>query len=289
MLFHCLYTIILVMVLMKDDPMCPCGYVPKGARRQAMQSLHKHKKGCRAKSLIEDLRSRLNVVQNENVQLKMKMETILTTPTLSSGGTNNGSDNKVPQTNRCQSTIYKLVRVADGKALYTGATCDPSQREREHKSVHSQCRLVRQYVRKHGKRSLRLEAQMQCRFEDRDVNESHYIVLNNTLYHPSSNPDGLNLRHGSRAGAEEDSVGDSSIVPACRGLVPIGNVADEAMAESDAFADFARICTDLDDRTTEIGTVCNELLRETHPDKANGRMFSATEVAAMLNSVKRTL
>ena len=64
-------------------------------------------------------------------------------------------------------------------------------------------------------------------------------------------------------------------------LSRIGNVADEAMAESDAFVDFARICTDLDDR--------NELLRETHPDKANGRMFSATEVAAMLNSVKRTL
>ena len=36
-------------------------------------------------------------------------------------------------------------------------------------------------------------------------------------------------------------------------------------------------------------SVCNSLLRETHPDKARDRVFSATEVAAMLNKVKDTI
>lgn len=65
-------------------------------------------------------------------------------------------------------------------------------------------------------------------------------------------------------------------------------VADEMRVESDAIADVADLCEDLEDCSGADG-LCRELLREVHPDRAGGRSYSAAEVAAMLNEVRESI
>ena len=106
-----------------------------------------------------------------------------------------------------ETTIYALIDTLLLKPIYTGKTGDADRRLGQHRSDSSSCRLVAQFVRKHGRARVGIRPLVRCSDEDADTNESFYIVKNNTLY-----PNGLNLRHGSMAGAESD--GCTSLVAA---------------------------------------------------------------------------
>ena len=106
-----------------------------------------------------------------------------------------------------ETTIYALVDMQLLKPIYTGKTVDAHRRLGQHRSDSSSCRLVAQFVRKHGKARVGIRPLVRCSDADGDTNESFYIMKNNTLY-----PNGLNLRHGSMAGVESDE---------CTALVPV--------------------------------------------------------------------
>jgi hypothetical protein len=180
-------------------------------------------------------------------------------------------------------TIYALIFLPTAKRVYTGRTKDPDRRLNQHASRGSKCRLVRNAFRKHGRKSFALEPILRCRAADADANESYWIIQNQTLY-----PDGYNLRHGSKAGDADDGALDTALVPVCTGVVPFEGFADEAKACAEGWEDVAEIARDLDDSRNEVDEVCKDLLREVHPD-AHGdeaRTYTATEVAAMLNTVR---
>ena len=126
-------------------------------------------------------------------------------------------------------TIYKVIYVPEDRAVYTGRTRDPERRLKQHRSASSKCRLLRNAIRKFGIRKHVIEPIVRCRASDADVNESHYIMANKTLY-----PSGYNLRHGSKAGHVDD--GEHSLIP-MRRTIPIGNMADELKAISEATND----------------------------------------------------
>ena len=71
------------------------------------------------------------------------------------------------------------------------------------------------------------------------------------------------------------------------GIVTFDGVADELQARSEAFADLASICEDLED-CSATDDVCRDLLREVHPDRGD-RSYSADEVAVMLNTVRESV
>ena len=98
-------------------------------------------------------------------------------------------------------TIYALIDLLLLKPIYTGKTVDAHRRLRQHTSDSSSCRLVAQFVNKHGRSRVGIRPLVRCKAEDADTNESFYIIKNNTMF-----PNGLNLRHGSKAGDEPDGV-----------------------------------------------------------------------------------
>jgi hypothetical protein len=178
-------------------------------------------------------------------------------------------------------TIYKLVYVPENRAVYTGRTKDPERRLAQHASASSKCRLVRNAMRRYGRSKFKIEPIMRCSADDADANESYYIMANNTMY-----PEGYNLRHGCKAGAE--SEGDVRVAERICGIIPFANLSDELNAGSEAYADLAEICENLED-CSATEELCRQLLREVHPDKAGDTMYSATEVAAMLNQVRESV
>lgn len=178
-------------------------------------------------------------------------------------------------------TIYKLVYVPENRAVYTGRTKDPERRLAQHASASSKCRMVRNAMRRHGRSKFKIEPIMRCSADDADANESYYIMSNNTMY-----PEGYNLRHGAMAGAEND--GDVRVAERACGIIPFEDMSDELIAQGEAHIDMAEICENLED-CSATEELCRQLLREVHPDKAGDTMYSATDVAAMLNQVRESV
>jgi hypothetical protein len=85
-------------------------------------------------------------------------------------------------------TIYALIDTLYNIPVYTGKAVDPHRRLLAHRRDAGSCRLVRQFVRKHGKARIDIKPLVRCSAADADANESFYIVKNNTMY-----PNGLNL------------------------------------------------------------------------------------------------
>lgn len=139
--------------------------------------------------------------------------------------------------------------------------------------------------RKHGRKCFSLEPIMRCYASDADVNESYWIIQNQTLY-----PNGYNLRHGSMAGEEGSGSLDTALVPTCTGVIPFTGFADEANACAEAWSDVAEMASGADDAADEVDALCRDLLRQVHPDAHGGetRTYTAGEVAAMLNAVRET-
>jgi|EP00966_Prymnesium_polylepis_P000886 hypothetical protein len=208
-----------------------------------------------------------------------------TTLALSNSNTEEDDVRKVREehndTRECLVTIYVLIHIPSQRKVYTGRTKNISTRLQQHASKNSNCRLVRNAFRKHGRSSFTIQPLMRCRDSDADANESYWIMKNNTLY-----PNGYNLRHGSKAG-EEDAA--HSIVQRCSDVVSFNSMSEEAMACADSWEDIATIVADLDDNN-DADTMCKELLKEVHPDRdSSERFYSATEVSQMLNSVRECL
>jgi len=183
--------------------------------------------------------------------------------------------------------IYALL--LEGNFVYTGKTANPDARLASHASRSSQCRLVRNAFKKHGRAKFTLKVLMRCSAADADANESSWIVKNNTLH-----PNGFNLRHGAAAG---EDLSDKQIVPAFSGVVPFEGEADEAEAEGESWSDLADVLREGDavdekeaaqEEATKraVDAALKAVLRETHPDRAGDRTFTATEVAALVNSVR---
>ena len=183
-------------------------------------------------------------------------------------------------------TIYALIYLPTGERVYTGRTKDPDRRLAQHAAKGSKCRLVRNAFRKYGRKSFGLEPILRCRASDADANESFWIIENKTLY-----PDGYNLRHGSNAGEEDDDSLATALVPTCTGVIPFTGIADETRACAEGWEDVAEIVDGVDETKSEAYDLCNDFLRQVHPDAHGGetRAYSADEVAAMLNAVREAV
>ena len=195
-------------------------------------------------------------------------------------------------------TIYGLTFVPDNRIVYTGRTKDPDRRLAQHARRSSQCRLVRNAFKKHGRKSFRLDVLMRCRASDAKTNETAWIIKNNTLH-----PNGYNLMHGATAGEESDP--DCQLVPSFTGVVPFEGEEEEIRAVSESWADVADVIehgniAEEQERQQEaaqqelskqgVDTACRALLKQIPPDRAGeGRTFTATEVAALVNSVRARL
>ena len=142
-------------------------------------------------------------------------------------------------------TIYGLVLVPEDRIVYTGRTKDPDRRLAQHARRSSQCRLVRNAFKKHGRKNFRLEVLMRCRASDAKANESAWIVKNDTLH-----PNGYNLMHGATAGEESDP--SRQLVPAFAGVVPFEGEKEEIQAFAEAWTDVAEV---LDDGDTAVVVV----------------------------------
>ena len=177
-------------------------------------------------------------------------------------------------------TIYKIVYLPDGRAVYTGRTKDPARRMKQHASASSGCRLLRNAIRRYGISKFSIQPIVRCMPIDADANESYYIMANKTMH-----PDGYNLRHGSMAGVERV---DEECALVATSIVAFDGTADELRAQGEAAFDVAAICDDLED-CSATEDVCRDLLRETHPDRAGDRVFTASEVTAMLNTVRESV
>lgn len=180
-------------------------------------------------------------------------------------------------------TIYKLIYLPENRAVYTGRTKDMQQRLQQHGARSSGCRLVRNAIRRHGRSKFGIEPIMRCKAADADANESYYIMANNTMY-----PDGYNLRHGSMAGAEAEDETRVRVAEYVTGMIAFQGVADEFRAQSEATADLADMCDQLED-CSGVEEMCRNLLRDVHPDRSGDRSYSADEVAAMINAVRESV
>jgi hypothetical protein len=195
-------------------------------------------------------------------------------------------------------TIYGLVLVPEGRVVYTGRTNDPDRRLAQHARRSSQCRLVRNAFKKHGRKSFRLDVLMRCRAADAKANEAAWILKNGTLY-----PCGYNLTHGATAGEELDLA--KQLVPAFAGVVPFEGEEEAVEAISESWVDLAQVLAEgkvaeeqreeAEQREAEkreaakraVDGAFRSVLRETHPDRAGAeRSFTANEVAALLNAAR---
>lgn len=183
--------------------------------------------------------------------------------------------------------IYMVIYIPEDRAVYIGKTMHEKTRLSAHGSRSSKCRLMRNALRKNGLKNYRLSPILRCKAADADANESEWIIKSNTLF-----PNGLNLRHGSKAGESADM--DSAITPVCSSVIPFSGVADEAAAHAEAWSDIADMAEestqDTGDDTNNVDVVCKDLLKRVHPDRGGGdRSYTGVEVAAMLNSIREVL
>jgi hypothetical protein len=192
--------------------------------------------------------------------------------------------------------IYCLVFIPEDRVVYTGRTKDPDRRLAQHARRSSQCRLVRNAFKKHGRKNFCLEVLMRCHPDDAKANESAWIIKNNTLY-----PRGYNLVHGSTAGDETDV--DKQIVPSFCNIVPFNCDIDEANAISESWADIAQVLeegkvsenADNDNDEQLKGSVAlHEFCKDEearkrmrvalHPDKLQGMSDTTTKAAETIRN-----
>jgi len=182
--------------------------------------------------------------------------------------------------------IYNLIFIPENRPVYTGKTNDKDRRFQEHLSQNSKCRLVYDFIQKHGKENFRIHPILRCKKEDADMNESYFIIKMKTMY-----PEGLNLRHGSKAGVELSEHTLINYDEKCG----FENLADELHAISEAWTDLSGICNyelctlPEEETETNIDTAIKDLLRQVHPDKNPGKTFAAEEVCKMVLSLKKKM
>ena len=101
------------------------------------------------------------------------------------------------------------------------------------------------------------------------------------------------MRHCASAGEE---YSDSEIVPSFSGVVPFEGDADEVDAEVKSWSNVAEVLEEGEmtedpapEETTKraVDNALKAVLRETHPDRAGERSFTSTEVAAIVNGLRR--
>ena len=229
----------------------------------------RHRRVCKAVQLEKKLRDLLA----ENERLKRQVGD----KSADSGTT---SDN-YPRPKRPKSdgkvAIYAIVHKPTLQTVYVGKTTNLERRFQQHVMYTSQCRLIRDAFLKEGKASFEIRALMYCSEADADKNESMMITKMNTLH-----PNGLNLRCGTMAGAEEaDNVLTTGNL--CTDLVPFEDVSDECEATARAWANLTEMLTDVGGE--DVDDVCKKWLKQVHPDVSNAT-FSATEVAAIVNNIR---
>ena len=100
-------------------------------------------------------------------------------------------------------------------------------------------------------------------------------------------PNGLNLRCGSRAGVEETDASLTTIDDSCTDVVAFENISDESDATAQGWADVAQMLKDGDDGE-DVDIVCKKWLKKIHPDVSKQETFSAAEVAAIVNDIRKT-
>lgn len=199
------------------------------------------------------------------------------------GGTAMGQpDRHKRQQTEKRIAIYVIVRKLTLKIVYVGKTCDVARRFQQHASYTSQCRLLREAFLKEGRHNFEIKPLMFCSESDADKNESTMIAKLNTIH-----PSGLNLRCGSRAGVEETDASLTTIDNNCTDVVQFENVSDESDATAQGWADVAQMLKDGDDGQSVDG-VCKKYLKLVHPDVSKQDTFSAAEVAAIVNDIRKT-
>ena len=170
-----------------------------------------------------------------------------------------------PDTTECEDhvTIFKLVYKPETRAVYTGKTSNIHRRFKEHASRSSQCRLVRNAIRRHGIKQFAIEPIVMCHPADADANEAYYIMANNTMY-----PNGYNLRHGSGVG--QDLQEETQLGSTFSNTVKCNNATDHFISQIDATADMMQICQNLEDCSSDEEE-CGELLDHVDWDRSTLR------------------
>ena len=234
----------------QSEAHCVCGYVA------THRNMHRHIRTCTARPFA--LR-----VQELEAQLEAKEEDCTST-----------------KRQRCEKkkiAVYALVRKATGKILYVGKTCNVNRRMQQHSSYKSQCRLVREAFLKEGRASFEIRPLLYCNDADADRNESMMITKLNTIH-----PNGLNLRCGSMAGVEEDSILAES---GCTEIVAFEDVSEESEATAEAWTDVTQM---LKDGGENVDAVCKKWLKQVHPDVTSQETFTTAEVTAIVNDIRKT-
>ena len=167
-------------------------------------------------------------------------------------------------------TVYKIIYTTENRAVYTGRTKHPERRLREHRSASSKCRLLRNAIRCHGIGKYVIEPIIRCHESDADVNESHYIMANNTLY-----PNGYNLRHGSKAGVHVES--EHSLVP-CGRTIRFKDMADEMLAQGEVMQELGEMCSEDEGAVPPTQVIgMGEDLTELYKEKLRGLQLVGPE------------
>jgi hypothetical protein len=170
-----------------------------------------------------------------------------------------------------------IVHKPTSKIVYVGKTTNIDRRFQQHAMYTSQCRLIRDAFLKEGKFCFEIKALMYCSETDADKNESIMITKMNTIH-----PNGLNLQCGSLAGIKEDGniLTKGNL---CTDLVPFEGLSDECEATSHAWADVSKMLKDVEN---DVEHVCKKWLKQVHPDVTKNAMFTAVEVAAIVNNIR---
>lgn len=262
---------------MSDE--CICGYVKRDPG-----NWYRHRKTCSGLMVEKKLRNEFESTKAELESTSADLERLKAIQSMENTEKQLDIQDENPvrgtKRQRIQEvfiTIYALIFVPTNKIVYIGKTNDTERREKEHGSKHSTCRLVVQAFLKHGRENFTLKPLLKCKAQDADCNESFMIMHHKTLYDMTTNPDGLNLRHGSKAG-ESSSF---PLVPSCTGVVPYSGVTDETHAFCDAWADIAGMLQHAETRNT-VKDLADAQLRAVHPDKVGDKTFTSEEVTAMI-------
>ncbi len=183
--------------------------------------------------------------------------------------------------------FYALIYVPENRAVYIGKTNNTQRRFNEHSRCRSACRLVCDFIQEKGKEHFRIDPILCCNDTDIDCNESFYILQMNTIY-----PNGLNLRHGSKAGITQNNT--QLMSPPSN--IGFPNISEELKAISNAWIDISEmysylICLDQqkEELQQDIKTKINTFLKEVHPDKNSSKAFTSNEVSEMLIALKQLI
>lgn len=253
---------------------CECGYTSSASKRNVLR----HQVSCHIRRDMQ-----IKELMLENQRLKgLVGDDKVTDKTASTQPANKDEPAHKRQKTEKRIAIYVIVHKLTLKIVYVGKTCDVARRFKQHASYTSQCRLLREAFLKEGRHNFEIKPLMFCSESDADKNESTMIAKLNTIH-----PNGLNLRCGSRAGVEETDASLTTIDDSCTDVVAFENISDESDATAQGWADVAQMLKDGDDGE-DVDIVCKKWLKKIHPDVSKQETFSAAEVAAIVNDIRKT-